>query len=331
VSEDLWPFAEKHGSIGKAKDSNYLNRLRAAPRISWSRFIDGLTPTDGGTESKLRNLLGQLAVPPSLYWYPGSGEDLRPLVLDVPNNAIGRRLFRSSDPDLTGDPVIFVMNDYSSYIKNFPDKETQTSLAHWPSWWLPKDEQDRLIHLHYQWKGWGRYRSTLSIGELVERYVYLDRLPVTIFTVNVTNHSQGVHDRPESGDTYVLLFFNVPSHVLFEEFILPLRLHVTTVLLSKQGGFSSQLWPFEQYEDVPNLLSEFEPELGPVDLYLIDAYGQDLLSKAPLAKSIRHYEYIGGPVKIGWHPCRAFGRPGLHYNLTLKPKGYIGEPAPGLS
>jgi hypothetical protein len=165
------------------------------------------------------------------------------------------------------------------------------------------------------------------IAERVERYVFRDRLPVTLFTVNVKNHDQGSNNRPDNGDTYLVIFSNVPSHVLFEEAILPLRLNVSCVLLSKQGGFAGEIYHYNQYEQVPTLLRAFESELGPVDLYLIDMSGQDD-EKNPRFDVIKDYEYIGGPVPLGWKPCRAFGRPGLRYELKRKPPGYVGKRIP---
>ena len=101
--------------------------------------------------------------------------------------------------------------------------------------------------------------------------------------------------------------------------LVPFGIRPRCVALIRQGGFSSQLY-YEQYIDLPAWLTEREKELGgPVDLYVIDAYGQDLESKRPLAEAIAHYDYRGGPVPWGWSPCRAFGRPGLQYRREHKP------------
>jgi hypothetical protein len=318
---------DKHRRIGFPKDANYLEELRATPPFSWAEFVDGLIPIGDDVGTSLKSLLAQLRRPPSVYWYPGSGDDLRPLVLDVPNNALGRRLFRTSSPDLEGDPVIFWMNDYYHSYAAFPNLGAEASEVPYPPAWLPEEERLPLVHRWDQWFGWGRYESTLKIAEQVERYVFRDRLPITLFTVNVKNIDQGKNNRPAEGDTYLVVFSNVPSHVLFEEAILPLRLNVTCVLLAKQGGFAGEICNYNQYEQIPTLVRAFEPELGPVDLYLIDMSGQDD-HRRPRFEVIQDYEYVGGPVPLGWSPCRAFGRPGLRYELERKPPGYVGKKKP---
>ena len=322
-----WPFMEKHRQIGFPKDPQYLAELRALSTFSWAEFVDGLMPIDPGSGSNLKDLLRRLQVSPSLYWYPGSGDDLRPLVLDVPNNAVGRRLFRTSSPDFENDPILFWMNDYFGYYAEFPRAGTEVSEVSYPSDWWPKEKKDFQAHQWDQWLGWGRYEAALEIAEQVERYVFRDRLPVTLFTVNVKNHDQGVNDRPKDGDTYLVIFSNVPSHVLFEEAMLPLRLNVSCVLLAKQGGFAGEIYHYNQYEQIPTLLRSFESELGPVDLYLIDMSGQDN-DRNPRFDVIKDYEYVGGPVPLGWKPCRAFARPGLKYELKRKPPGYVGKKLP---
>lgn len=319
---------EKHRRIGFPENPEYVAELRAAPQFHWQEFIAGLVPIYQDARHSLKDLLESLTVSPSVYWYPGSGDDFRPLVLDVPNNAVGRRLFRTTCPDLHKDPVVFWMNDYSNYYADFPRYETQSSETPYPNRWLSEERKAREEHQWDQWFGWGRYESKLAIAERVERYVFRERLPVTLFTVNVKNRDQREHDRPEGGDTYLGIFSNVPSHVLFEEAILPMRLNVSCVLLSKQGGFAGEIFHYNQYEEIPALLRTFEPELGPVDLFLIDMNGQDEETKTPRFDSIKDYQYVGGPVRLGWQPCRAYARPGLRYQLKKKTSGYVAKKLP---
>jgi hypothetical protein len=207
------------------------------------------------------------------------------------------------------------MNDYYRGYADFPTNDRQSSAVPEP----PIYSRDARWDQQYErWRGWARYEAVLAIADSVERYVFRDRLPITLFTVNVKNRNQGSKDRPVAGDTYIVIFSNVPSHVLFEEAILPMRLNVSTVLLSKVGGFAGELDNYNQYYEIPRLLREFEPELGLVDLYLIDANGQDQESGRPRVECLADYSYVGGPIKLGWYPCRAYGRPGLAYNLERK-------------
>lgn len=318
MSEYSWPFMEKHRRIGYARNPDYIAELRALEQFGWHEFIDGLVPVDQSVGSTLKEQLAQLHVRPSIYWYPGSGTDLRPLVLDVPNNAIGRRLFRVSNPDLSEDPIVFWMNDYSRHQADFPRHHREGSRTLLNLLAFRGELVSDYEFLCEQWRGWDRFETELEIAERVERYVFRGLLPVTLFTVNVKNKNQGAHDRPESGDTYLVIYSNVPSHVLFEEAILRMRLHVTCALLSKQGGFAGEIYGFNQYTEIPALLKAFEPELGPVDLYVIDAGGHNYEEKTVGPECIKDYEYVGGPVPIGWSPCRAFGRPGLRYELERK-------------
>ena len=135
-----------------------------------------------------------------------------------------------------------------------------------------------------------------------EDYIFDGLLPVTLFSIS------------DHGAEYVVVFSNIPSHVLFAEVIFPARLNVACTLLAAQGGFSGQLFGFEQYRDIPKILSLTESELGPVDIYFLDAYAHDKVMRRPNSPYIRHYEYqLQNRLPCGWQPCRAFIRPGLSY------------------
>ena len=135
-----------------------------------------------------------------------------------------------------------------------------------------------------------------------EDYIFNGVLPVTLFSIR------------DHGAEYLVVFSNIPSHVLFAEVIFPARLNVACTLLAAQGGFSGQLFGFEQYRDIPKILSLTESELGPVDVYFLDAYAHDKVMRRPNSPYIRHYEYqLQNRLPCGWQPCRAFIRPGLSY------------------
>ncbi len=297
--------------------SRFVERLKKESQVrTWHSFVSALEPFEVAQPTKLRDTLSQMVRKPNIYWYPGSGMDFKPLILDVPSNPTGRRLFRLNEPDFARDPILFCMNDHSAYLSGEPKQKQFKADYSWPLNKYFTKGDDR----HYE--KWGRYGAELCLAENREDYLYDGVVPVTLFTVRIKNEEQSTKNRPAEGDTYLVIFSNTASHVLFEEVIFPLRLNVVCTVLAAQGGFSHQLKGFEQYRDIPKLLRKCEDELGPVDLYLLDDQAHDGQLKRPNSPYIRHYEYVGGPVRIGWYPCRAFGRPGLFYQRESKPQKY---------
>ena len=284
------------------------------PNQSWESFIAGLSRQSNG-RPVLLDRLAKFPQAPHIYWYPGCGTDLSPLILDVPNNPTGERMYRINQKEASHSaPVVLWMNDYSKYQEGFPrpgpicvNYSRGTGSLRWEYF-----GDDR-------WRGWNGYEARLEIDHHQERYLLEAEIPITLFTVTVHNSNQGIHTRPSNGDRYLVIYSNCASHDLLRKVLVPFGIRPRCVALIRQGGFSSQLY-YEQYIDLPAWLTERENELGgPVDLYVIDAYGQDLESKRPLAEAIAHYDYRGGPVPWGWSPCRAFGRPGLQYRREHKP------------
>jgi hypothetical protein len=280
---------------------------------SWTEFLSSLAPQTAG-RLVLRERLTRLQKAPDIYWYPGCGSDLSPLILDVPNNPTGERLYRVNATSLDqAQPIVLWMNDYSSYQPGFPRPgPIQVSYDRVSAafrWEISRDDR---------WRGWNQYDTALEIHRHQERYLFEDELPLTFFTVTVKNRNQGIHTRPDLGDKYLVIYSNCASHELLRRVLLPFGIRPRCVALIRQGGFSGQLH-YEQYIELPAWLAEREADLGgPVDLYVIDAYGQDLKFKRPLSEAIAHYDYRGGPVPWGWSPCRAFGRPGLQYQRSHK-------------
>lgn len=309
-----WRYHEYEPIWGEEMSvTKFIDRLKSdAARLSWADFIEGLIPRRDGQSTELKDQLARFTKKPAIYWYPGSGMDFKPLILDTPNNPTGRRLFRLSDPDHSADPILFWMNDHGSYLATEPQSKTVKADFSW------SDDDDYLFSENRQYERWGKYGASLDIAQRREDYLFRNVTPVTLFTVTVRNENQESKNRPAAGDTYLMLFSQTASHALFEELIFPLRLNVVCTILAAQGGFSGQLRGFEQYRDIPKLLRKCEDELGPVDIYLLDDQAHDGVTKRPNSPYIRHYDYIGGPVRIGWYPCRAFGRPGLSYALQTK-------------
>lgn len=312
--ETDWRFYEVEPIWGRDMSvSRFIEKIKRENRtLDWRTFVEGLVPAAARQESELKNCLRQITSKPAIYWYPGSGLDFKPLILDAPNNPTGRRMFRLNEPDFSTDPILFWMNDHGPNWLN--ELQPKTFRAHY-CWPINRDEPEGDDE-HYD--KWGRYGATLSVASKREDYLFNGFVPITLFTVNIQNNGQSAKTRPISGDSYLVVFSNTPSHVLFEEIIFPMRLNVVCTVLAAQGGFSGQLRGFEQYRDIPKLLRKCEDELGPVDLYLLDDQAHDDKTRRPNSPYIRHYEYVGGPVRIGWYPCRAFGRPGLNYRREPK-------------
>jgi hypothetical protein len=309
-----WRYHEYEPIWGEEMSvTKFIDRLKSDGRLmSWEDFVNGLTPKFDGQPTALKDQLARLSKKPAIYWYPGSGMDFKPLILDTPNNPTGRRLFRVSDPDHSADPILFWMNDHGSYLATEPQSKTLKADYSWSG------DDDDFFSENRQYERWAKYGARLEIAQSREDYLFQNITPVTLFTVTVRNENQESKNRPKEGDTYLALFSHTASHALFEELLFPLRLNVVCTILAAQGGFSGQLRGFEQYRDIPKLLRKCEDELGPVDIYLLDDQAHDGVKKRPNSPYIRHYEYIGGPVRIGWYPCRAFGRPGLSYTLQRK-------------
>jgi hypothetical protein len=283
------------------------------PNRNWKEFIAGLSRQSNG-KPVLLDRLAKFTQAPHIYWYPGCGTDLSPLIFDVPNNPTGERLYRVNAKEHNNTaPIILWMNDYSDYEQGFPlPGPINVHFSHGTGalrWEYFGDDQ---------WRGWNRYGTRLEVNRHQERYLFEAEIPLTLFTVTVYNSDQGIHARPLNGDRYLVIYSNCASHALLSKVLLPFGIRPRCVALIRQGGFSRQLH-YEQYIDLPASLTEREKELGgPVDLYVIDAYGQDLKFKRPLAEAIAHYDYRGGPVPWGWSPCRAFGRPELRYRRMHK-------------
>lgn len=155
-------------------------------------------------------------------------------------------------------------------------------------------------------------QDSVEIFKKREDYIFDGILSVTLFSISY------------AGAEYLVVFSNIPSHVLFAKVIFPARLNVACTLLAAQGGFSGQLFGFEQYREIPKMLSLTENELGPVDVYFLDVYAHDKVLRRPNSPYIRHYEYqLRDSLPCGWQPCRAFIRPGLSYRSDDFPKHFI--------
>lgn len=231
--------------------------------MSWRTFMQCWQECSNSNASDLADIFERLAnADPDLYWYPGSGWDLTPLVLDTPNNPTEKRLFPLRGPKQTRELLLW-MNDYSGDSRNEPEEFDLE---------CPSDATDAIQE---------KLRVAIGVEEPIGSFTIPTNprtqeqpVPVTVFQIRVTGGT-GNHRRPTDGDTYTVLFSRIESEVLVRQVFVPNKIPVRVVALQRQGGFSGQrahfgLGDFEQYRDVPRLLQEHEPELGQVEAYLFD-------------------------------------------------------------
>lgn len=267
--------------------------------MDWKNFLSKLQPETEHQGDTLLKKLSAFQTSPDIFWYPGSGQDLVPLLLDVPNNPTHRRLYRvNQEPEEK--PLLYWMNDHSKSLSHFPEDGS-----------LGKE-------LAPQYSGlWKEYNATVSISKNREHYRFDENIMITLFAANVSNREQGVHTRRDTGDEYLVCFSYCDSELLLEKIFAPYSLHLSIIALIKQGGFSGQREDFDQYVDLPNKVTKLKKQVGIVDFWCIDLYGQNN-EKMPIARSLREYKYIGGPLPWGWPPARLYGRPGISYSRETR-------------
>lgn len=225
---------------------------------------------------EIENTLTSLAdADPGVYWYPGSGSDLTPLVLDLPNNPTGERLFPLLGPRQQGREkergLVLWMNDHQDDFWGGP-----IGFGH--------DEPGEAIQQNLH--------ANVSVEESIGRFMIPTRfalegrtvaVPVAVFQVRVKSEHED-QQRPPDGDLYTVLFSPAMSEVLVEHVFLPNSISVRVVALQRQGGLSAQhrkripypacdlpamqkLSDFMHYRTIPELLREHNFQIG---TYLVD-------------------------------------------------------------
>ncbi len=198
---------------------------------------------------------------PDIFWYPGSGTDLYPFILDVPDNPTKYRLFPNFAKDQKK-PVILWMNDYRPLLLNFPKCISSFDLS------------GEIFRDNFEIK----FLEIEGFAVLVEDHSVV--IPFYIFKINITNNHIGNSfnkSRPKDGDDYIGIFTFCESEFLFNNLFLKNRFTIKTVALIWQGGYSLQRNDFSQYEDIPRLLRNNQGYIGRTqyiiqDLYKIKSY-----------------------------------------------------------
>lgn len=268
--------------------------------MSFGDLLSDIRPRTPGQGSRLLDcLIGACPSRMDLYWYPGSGSDLTPLLFDVPNNPSGRRLLRVSKNNGRS-PVLLWMNDYWDEYEHFPQQEL-----------LGRDYVPAYSDL------WNHYGTVARVGSLKENYELDSGIPLALFTVSVWNRPGGSHFRGDAGDEYLVVFSHCDSEVLLDQAFIKYGIPISTVALIKQGSFSGQRQGFFQYVDIPIEIQKAREHVGQVDYWVIDDQGQK--GRMPYASVLSSYEYVGGPLNWGWAPTRIFAKAN---------SGYVREPRP---
>ena len=279
------------------------------PPPSWGNFLGRLKPAVPGQGGRLLASLGEFPAAPPISWYPAGGCDLMPLALDVPNNPARRRLHRLN-PDSAWPVSLFWMTDFRGYENYFGENYYPGHLAEFCE--------------HYQ--------AAVTIGPEAERYRYspgpeemeevfasgrlpdfrfYDEIDITLFTVRVENAGQGNHTRQAGGDEYLVVYSSCEAGLCLENLLARYRITVSSVTLIQSPG--------ELYTELAERIVELEPRIGPVDFWCMDRVGQDENGR-PRCRSLKHYEYVGGPLNWGRSPARLYARPGLPYYREDRPE-----------
>ncbi len=295
--------------------------------MDWQTFWQNLRnqALDAQQGDSLLEQLASFDQPLDAFWYPGSGDDLTPLMLDVPNNPAGRRLLRLNGKPQSN-PVLFWMNDYSEDYQHFPGDDLLG--RHWKSCYPEL---------------WEEYQARAVFGRQRERYRLNQDIVITLFTVTVYNQDQGAHDRDAGGDEYLVCFAHCTSEQFLEQVIGPLNIHLWAVALIRQGGCSGQLGRGHYFGlpmDIGSVVvkqavyrariagkvneqgriprEDWHKER--VDYWLIDHQGQDKNGQPECFVELSDYQQVGGPLPWGWPPMRIYAKPGTVYTREPRPE-----------
>ncbi|HVC97971.1 MAG TPA: hypothetical protein VND64_30145 [Pirellulales bacterium] len=238
--------------------------------MSWKTLFDAARPDEhlsSRQQKRWDELRGAIeGSEPAIFWYAGSGTDMMPLVIDVPNNPAKQRLFPLVE-ERQRRPLILWMNDYDPYYADFPRArwrpcEHSSNGQLWKRLGANVEKKGRPIDLTFPRDAQRR-----------------DDRPVRLrfFHVRVTNDGRaGPRRRPEGGDQYTVVFSPSESEDLLRSLLAPHRLRIEMVALVRQGGLSGQRpahgfeKPFQQYTGVPRLLGNLAAAVGQVSGYVVD-------------------------------------------------------------
>ena len=92
--------------------SRFIEELRSENmKFDWDKFLERLVPSDPNQSSTLWNHLKAINGKPSVYWYPGSGSDVNPIIYGDSDDPLSRQLLRIDNSASIENPILFWMND----------------------------------------------------------------------------------------------------------------------------------------------------------------------------------------------------------------------------
>lgn len=195
-----------------------------------------------------------LSSEPLLYWYPGCGHDLTPLLLDLPNNPTGQRLY-----PLRGEKqeknLLLWMSDYVD--------DTLLFLSGVKEDGLQSPQMSRLgsFSIEGPVEHYG-----LMLFDLTFRHYMPGVVPLSVFHVRVKSKRRKPHQRPEEGDLYTVIFSFCESEILLRQVFLRHSVQVSVVAIIGQSSWGCMRKDFNQRTDLPRLLGE----TGKVEAYITD-------------------------------------------------------------
>ena len=237
--------------------------------MSWKTLIGSLIqhPMEGsaGWSCPEQIIKDVLDAGPAVYWYSGSGDDLVPLVLDMPQNPTGRRLFPQRGTK-QGKPLLLWMNDYQNSLAGFPYKNQFN---------IDLGNVQATVEIEQS-----PCRFVIPVKGLPQTFKRKRAIPLTLFQVRVKNKPPkkgmpGRYVRSLEGDIYTVFYSPVESEILLRSVFAAHEISVEVVAIIKQEGhFDRGGLPFSKqnksYQIIPKLMQECADQIGKVQAYLVD-------------------------------------------------------------
>lgn len=244
--------------------------------MSWKSLIKSL-----GVEPRDDEIArGLVDANPSVYWYPGSGCDLTPLVLDQSQALLYPRLFRTGQRN-SPDNLILWMNDYAKNFAKGPDQFAKEYCNNSRAYGFDLKHFDPHIEIHSIRRG----HLVNRCGHLVwqfRREVPASEIPIYVFQASV--ETDGHKGNPPQKATYTVAFSPVESGFLFRNVFLPFAIQIRAVALVRLSDDNWDLLPgrpgqIDYYRDYPELLQQSKSVVGDVETFFIDRNRDEIANR----------------------------------------------------
>lgn len=225
---------------------------------------NGWQALDNRTGRKITEFSKLAGINASIYWYPGSGDDLVPVLLDRPDNFTGRRLWNGSS--ISTNDVVLWMNDYS-------DCEP---------WFLQPTDQ-YVVPESYQ-EIWKRFHGKIRIESVTQFNFDVFGSDAKHWLIQAS-----ISRRLYGASRVVFIFSKIESEHLIKYVFLKLGFTIHCIALISQAGFG-QREGRQQYSFIPKLI-ERALHYG---FELPSAYIADQQFKTPLGYSLDKDHLVEG-------------------------------------